>query len=67
LVANKHAPTVFKRVDDYSPGVAESDLECGVFVLLPPVLAYCGVVIAESEEVADHGQSTGNLRQAFDM
>jgi len=42
-------------------------LEDGEVVFVPPVLADCGMVGAQGEEVAEEGYGVGDFGDAFDI
>lgn len=51
-MADEYSFAVFEGVNDNGPGVPKADLEDGLFVLVPPAFAYCGVIVSENEEMA---------------
>jgi len=42
-------------------------LEDGKVVFVPPVLADCGMVGAQGEEVAEEGERVGDFGDSFDI
>ena len=67
LVANKHLPSILKRIDNDCTCIAEPDLEHRLAIPLPPLLAHRGMVITKLEQVTEQRNGARYLWYAFNF